>query len=127
MKKFNSKSEAFASQNFNPDDVKITGVPERHLKAAHAFINLCIAHDAVNPEFEPDYSDYRQDKYENIFEPGSPSGVGFSCSGCDRWNAGSLVGARLVSESREAGKHVAEICHEDYKEMMVYQRKIQTK
>lgn len=123
MKKFNSPQEALASQNFDPTAVKIEGVPEQHLEAVKSFINLCVGHDAVNPEFQPNYEDYSQMKYENYFELGSPAGVGFSFGGSADWLTGSLVGSRLVSESSDASRHVAELFKEDYKKMMVYQRK----
>lgn len=124
MKKFNSIDEALASQDFDPAQVKITGVPEQHLKAVEAFVKLCVAHDAVNSEFVPDFSNSNQRKYSNYFYPGSPSGVGFSFDDCVRWNSDSGVGARLVSESSEASNHIAEICQNEYKNLMVYERKI---
>ncbi len=127
MQKFESNKEAFASQNFDPTAITITGVPEQHINAVKAFIELCVVHDAVNPEFQPDYNNPNQPKYENVCMPGSPSGVGFSCIGCDYWRARSVVGSRLVSESGEAVRHVAELCHDAYKDMMVYQRDIKQK
>ena len=123
MKKFKTSKEAFASQNFDPNAVQITGVPEQHLDAVKAFINLCVVHDAVNPKFNPDFKDYGQSKYSNFFEMGSPSGVGFSFFGYDDWRTDSDVGSRLVSESSEASKLIAKICKDDYKTMMVYSRK----
>ena len=125
MKKFKTSEEAFASQNFNPNEVQILGVPEQHVEAVKAFINLCVVHDAVNPDFNPDFNDYGQSKYSNFFEMGSPSGVGFSFDGYDSWVTRSRVGSRLVSKSSEASKLIAKICKDDYKKMMVYSRKIE--
>lgn len=124
MKKFNSIDEAFASQDFNPTQVKITGVPEQHIKAVEAFVKLCVAHDAVNSEFVPDFSNSHQRKYSNYFCVGSPSGVGFAFSDYDHWHTNSVVGARLVSESSEASDQLSEICQIEYKDLMVYERKI---
>ena len=124
MNKFNNKEEAFASQNFDPKAVVITGVPAQHLEAAKAFINLCVAHDAVNPEFQPDFTDYDQEKYEVCHDMGSPSGDGFSYDDYVSWEAVSNVGSRLVSESSEAAEHLEEIFHEDFKAMKVYERNI---
>ncbi|MDM1045901.1 hypothetical protein HX004_14170 [Myroides sp. 1354] len=124
MKEFANKQEAFASQNFDPSKVEVTGVPEQHVEAVKAFINLCVVHDAVNPEFNPDFSDYSQDKYNAVHEMGSPSGSGFSYGGYYYWLTLSYVGSRLCSESRKATRHIAEICHEDYKAMKVYDRQI---
>jgi hypothetical protein len=127
MEKFNSREEAFASQNFNPEAVIINGVPDHIIEAAKAFINLCVAHDAVNPEFQPDFTNSSQRKYNVIHEMGSSSGVGFAYDDCDGWYSVSLVGSRLVSESYDAAIHIEEICHEDYKAMKVYDRQIQPK
>jgi len=124
MKKFENKEAAFASVGFDPSKVEINGVPEQHVEAVKAFINLCVAHDAVNPEFNPDWENYDQYKYSVYHEMGSPSGSGFSYDGYGRWDSRSFVGSRLSSESREAGWHIAEICHEDYKAMKVYDRKV---
>lgn len=125
MRKFATTEEAFASQNFDPSKVRIEGVPEQHIEAARAFINLCVAHDAVNPEFNPDYTNYGQYKYNALHDMSDPSGAVFACGVCGHWLARSDVGARLVSESEDACDHIAELFHEDYKKMKVYERKIE--
>ena len=126
MQKFNSREEAFASQNYNPEAVVISGVPDHIIDAAKGFINLCVGHDAVNPEFNPDFTDYDQDKFENWFEVGSPSGGGFACPGCACWDSSSAVGSRLVAESREASKYIG--THPEFQELfkkfMVYDREL---
>ena len=124
MKKFNNREEAFASQDFDPTKVVITGVPERHLEAAKAFINLCVGHDAVNPNFDIDYEKLNQYKYEALHRMGSPSGVGFAFDDDGRWHTRSDVGARLSSESRQACEHIAEIFDKDYKAMKIYKREV---
>lgn len=125
MEHFENREAAFASQNYDPNAVTMTGVPEHIKAAALGFINLCVAHDAVNPKFNPDFMDYGQRKYTAWHEMGSPSGAGFAYYGYDSWLALSYVGSRLSSESREAGEHIADICHEDYKAMKVYERKVE--
>ncbi len=122
MNKFENREAAFASQNYDPNAVVITGVPAHHLEAVKAFANLCVGTDAVNPDFNPDYEDYDQKKWEAVHNMGSPSGAGFSLLGHDRGRADSGVGARLVSETEEAGDHVAELFEEDFKTMKVYDR-----
>ncbi|NHM07992.1 hypothetical protein G4D82_12225 [Flavobacterium sp. CYK-4] len=125
MKKFENRDAAFASQNYDPSAVVITGVPEHHVEALKAVANLFVAHDAVNPDFKPNYEDPAQRKYEAIHDMGSPSGAGFSYVGYGDWWSGSGVGARLVSETGTAAEHIAEICDQDYKVMKVYDRKIE--
>lgn len=123
MRKFVTAEEAFASQNFDPSKVKIEGVPEQHIEAARAFINLCVAHDAVNPEFQPDYTDYDQDKFHAVHDMSDPSGAGFACTVYVCWFTLSHVGARLVSESDDACEHIADLFHDDYRKLKVYERK----
>jgi len=124
MRQFQTREEAFASQGFDPSKVKIEGVPPQHLEAAKAFINLCVAHDAVNPTFQPDYTNANQYKWSAWHKMGSPSGAGFRYLGYDGWNAHSNVGARLVSETDDAAEHIGNLFHEDYKAMKVYQREV---
>jgi hypothetical protein len=124
MKKFENKEAAFASQNYDPSKVKIEGVPEQHLAAVQAFINLCVVHDAVNPEFAPNHGDWDQDKYTAVHTEDDASGGGFRFLFADGWNAYSSCGSRLESESRSAANHIAEICHEDYAAMKIYERKV---
>lgn len=121
MRKFKNSKEAFASQNFDPSKVEISGVPEQHVEAVKAIINLFVVHDAVNPTFTPDFTDSNW-KYSNYFELGSPSGRGFSFNDDDGWYSVSFVGSRLVSENSEASNLIAKICKNDYKNLMVYDR-----
>ena len=124
MKKFKTKEEAFASQNFDPSLVKLEGVPEQHIEAVKSIINLFVAHDAVNPKFTPDFTKSDQIKYNPYFYGGSPSGAGFACNDCASRGTSSAVGSRLVSESRKASEHVANLFEDDYRNLMVYERKI---
>ncbi len=124
MKKFKTKEEAFSSQNFDPSLVKLEGVPEQHIEAVKAVINLFVAHDAVNPEFQPDFTNSNQWKYNPYFYPGSVSGSRFAYSYYAGRDTYSLVGSRLVSESGDASKHIANLFEDDYKNLMVYERKI---
>jgi hypothetical protein len=116
--------DAFKLDNLDPNNITITGVPERHVEALKAMAKLFVIHDALNPTFQPDYTKVSQRKFNPLFTIGSPSGVGFSFFACDLWHTGSDVGSRLVSESSEITKYIAETFSELYKEVMVYERKI---
>lgn len=85
MKNFKTKEEAFASQNFDPSLVKLEGVPEQHVEAVKSIINLFVAHDAINPKFQPDFTNKLQDKYNPYFYGFSPSGAGFAYALYDCW------------------------------------------
>lgn len=125
MKKIESVKEAFALENLDPDKIEITGVPERHVDALKALAELFVVVDAVNSEFNPDYKNPNQRKYEPFWEMGSPSGSGFSFDVFDYWHSASYVGARLVSENREATEYIAEKFPDLYKRFMVYDRKVE--
>jgi len=125
MKKIKSVEEAFKLENLDPNAITIKGVPERHKQALISMAKLFVVVDAVNPEFQPDFTDGEWNKYNPWFKMGSPSGVGFSFLDYDRWATISGVGARLVSESSEAAEHIAETFPELYKDIMVYERKIE--
>lgn len=122
MKNFENREAAFASQNYDPNAVEMKGVPPHIVEAAKAFVNRCVVTDAVNEGFHPNYEDYSEEKWESFYDMGSPSGAGFSLFAHDVGRARSIVGARLVSESREAAAHVDELAQEDIKTMMVYDR-----
>ena len=126
MKKIKTVQEAFAIENLDANNITIAGVPERHVEALKALAKLFVVHDHVNSEFKPDYSKCDQRKYNNLFELGSPSGVGFSFVDYDFWDAASHVGARLVSESSQAAEYIAENPEflELYKTFMVYDRQV---
>lgn len=82
---------------------------------------------ALNEDWAPDWSNSSQYKYFPWFKMGSSSGVGFSCDGCDYWYAGSAVGSRLVSETREKANAIgnSEEYQELFKTMMVYNRPVE--
>ncbi|MPM88376.1 hypothetical protein SDC9_135479 [bioreactor metagenome] len=127
MKKLPSIKEAFEKEGLDINKIEITGCPERHVEAAKAFIKLCVGHDAVNPTWNPDYTDYSQIKYENWWNMGSSSGVGFSFLVYDFWITYSNVGSRLVSETREKANAIgnSEEYQELFKTMMVYNRPVE--
>lgn len=124
MSNIKTVEEIFANENLDANAITISGIPERHIEAVKAIAKLFVVVDHHNPNFQPDYTDYDQRKYEPIFDMGSPSGVGFSYGDFVDWLAGSGVGARLVSESRETTKLIAENYPELYEKIMVYQREL---
>ena len=124
MSNIKTVEEIFALENLDVNEITISGVPERHIEAVKAIAKLFVVVDHHNPNFQPDYKDYSQDKFEPVFEIGSPAGVGFSYDGFAGWDTSSAVGARLVSESRKTTKLIAENYPELYEKFMVYQREL---
>lgn len=131
MKKIESVKSAFEQEGLNVDEIKIEGFPERHIEALIALGKLMVVHDQVNPEFDVDYDNYNQMKFEPYFylPEGSPSGFGFRLHGVGRFWTLSSVGARLVSESDEAARYIA--THPEFKELynkfLSYKRPIKKK
>jgi hypothetical protein len=124
MSNIKTVEEIFALENLNANEITISGIPERHIEAVKAIAKLFVVVDHHNPNFQPDYTDYNQDKFEPFFEMGSPAGVGFSYDDCASWPAFSDVGARLVSESRKTTKLISKNYPELYQKFMVYQREL---
>lgn len=124
MSNIKTVEEIFALENLDANEITISGIPERHIEAVKAIAKLFVVVDHHNPDFQPDFNDYNQDKFEPIHEMGSPAGVGFSYDGCERWLTVSCVGARLVSESRKTTRLIAENYPELYEKFMVYQREL---
>lgn len=116
--------EIFANENLDANEIIITGIPERHIEAVKAIAKLFVVVDHYNPDFQPDYTDFSQPKFEPIFELGSPSGARFAFVDGGSWGTVSYVGSRLVSESRVTTRLIAENYPELYQKFMVYQREL---
>jgi hypothetical protein len=116
--------EIFANENLDANAITIAGIPERHIEAVKAIAKLFVVVDHHNPNFQPDFTDYSQDKFEAVFDMGSPSGARFAFNDSDYWWACSFVGSRLVSESRKTTRLISENYPDLYKAFMVYQREL---
>jgi hypothetical protein len=78
-----------------------------------AYKKIKLIAKVLNEGWTPDWTNSNETKYYPWFEMGSPSGGGFSCYDCARWNSFSGVGSRLCYKSRDlaiyAGKHFTDI------------------
>lgn len=124
MSNISTVEEIFANENLDANAITVSGIPERHIAAVIAMAKLFVVVDHHNPDFQPDYSDFSQPKYEPIFELGSPSGARFAFYDHDYCWTFSGVGSRLVSESSAKTRLIAENYPELYKEIMVYEREL---
>ncbi len=124
MSTIQTVEEIFAIENLDVNAITIGGIPERHIEAVKAIAKLFVVVDYHNPNFQPDFLNYEQDKISPVHKMGSPSGVGFSYYVYGHWDATSVVGSRLVSESVETTKLIAENYPELYEKFMVYQREL---
>lgn len=127
MVKIKSVQEAFEKEGLDANNIKISGIPERHIPAIIAAAKLFVVNDHVQPDFNPDYENKNQLKYEPWFKIGSSSGAGFSYRGYDLWVTASHVGARLVYQDYETMRYITDHPEfgELYKTLMVYNREIQ--
>ncbi|KUY28059.1 hypothetical protein [Elizabethkingia ursingii] len=126
MLKVNSVQEAFEKEGLDANKITVTGVPERHVNAVIALAKLFVVNDHLQPNFNPDYTNYSQDKYEPWFRMGSSSGVGFSYDDYGYWRTASYSGSRLAYENTDIMEEVAEHPEflELYKAFMVYNREV---
>lgn len=108
--------------NFESCLPDVSNVPEQHRQAIIDTTKLFIIADAVNGDWQPDYSDYEQRKYHPVFTMDDTSGSGFSCIGYGSWLTRSFVGSRLVFPSWEAAKYMGETFIDLYKSVHVYQK-----
>src|SRR5690606_40515658 len=80
--------EAFELEGLNANEIKIEGVPARHIPALIAAAKLWVTADHVDGDGALDYSNRDQRKYENwIHMDESPSGAGFSLTHVADWYA----------------------------------------
>jgi hypothetical protein len=93
--------------------------PKEEQEPMKAHAQLIIIAKAINGDWTPDWSDYKQLKYYPWFEMGSPSGVGFSFDDFADWRTFSAVGSRLCFESREKAKYVGQTFEDLYKTYFV--------
>ncbi len=120
--------EAFKLEGLDVNNIKIKGVPERHIPGLLAAAKLWVTADHVDGDGALDYSNDDQYKYENwVNMDESPSGGGFSLRSVVDWNSNTVVGARLNFKTREAAREHFEDNKELYRDLMVYERKLQTK
>jgi hypothetical protein len=124
--KIKSVQEAFKKEGLDANKVTVTGIPERHIDAVIAVAKLFVVNDHVQPEFNPDFENDNQWKYELWFRMGSSSGFGFSYYYFGGWDTYSTVGSRLVYQDRDTMRYVTDHPEflELYKTLMVYKREV---
>ncbi len=93
--------------------------PKEHQAAMIAHSKLIIINQALNEEWQPDWTNGKFDKYYPWFKMGSPSGDGFSYGGYDHWNTVSDVGSRLCFKNRELAEYAGKTFLQLYKEYFV--------
>ncbi len=115
-----------ACKYFGLDPVKclpnVEGVPAHHQAAMLSTAKLYIISDYVNKDFNPDYTNRNQRKWEPWIQLGSSSGSVFRLLDFDLWSTTSHCGARLCSESESNSRRIFEGAEELYKHIFVYER-----
>lgn len=94
--------------------------PEKHQKAMIAHAKLVIIAQALNGDWEPNWDDWDECKYEPWFDmENSSSGSGFSYYVYDCWLSASVVGSRLCFKSSELAKYAGKQFEALYKDYFV--------
>ncbi|WP_052237523.1 hypothetical protein [Myroides sp. A21] len=93
-------------------------ISEELLPDELAYRKLKLIAGVLNEGWEPDWSNSNEYKYYPWFKMGSPSGVGFSYDGYDRWYAGSNVGSRLCFKSSELAEYAGKQFTDIYKDFL---------
>jgi hypothetical protein len=94
-------------------------IPDEFKKAIVNAYKLMIIFKAINQGWKPDWSKSSEYKYYPWFKV-SPSGVGFSLSGCYDTYAVTVVGSRLCTDTSEKALYITEQFEAEYKEFMLY-------
>ena len=113
--------DAFKRLGMDPTEVPdLSKIPERFREPLMGAYNLMVGFDAVNDGWRADYSKRDQKKwYAWPWVNSAGSGFDFSYSVCDCDYAGTHVGSRLCTKSREHIVHMFEKFNEEYKKFML--------
>lgn len=116
-------------RNIDPLLPDLSIIPERFRKPLLAAYKLFVVFEAVNiPDeggepWQPNWNDSDEYKYNPWFEIDAteekPSGLGFSDTDCDYWDADTFVGSRLCTFSSERSMFIAETFNELYKDLFL--------
>jgi len=116
-----------ACRALNIEPAALPGVdtlPDKHKKAIEAHYKLVIIAEALNEGWQPDWSDWEQNKWYPWLKvkttEDKPSGVGFSYS-CTRYGYTlATVGSRLCFKTRELARYAAEQFADLYKDYFLF-------
>ena len=101
------------------------GFPEKDREAMQAHAELVLMARALNfvngGEWNPDWSNWDEDKFYAWFEMGSPSGAGFRFHNADCWVTDSYVGSRLSFRSRPLAEYAGKNWTELYRKYFTLQ------
>lgn len=100
----------------------VDNMPSQHKLATLSTVKLFIISDYINKNFNPDYTDMDQRKWQPWIKLGSSSASAFRLHSYGAWFACSCCGARLCSESLENSKKMFEEAEELYKNIFIYNR-----
>jgi len=95
-------------------------------KTLIAAYKLFIIFKAINDGWTPDWNNKREYKYFPWFEvkadTARPSGFGFSASSYVGWNAGTVCGSRLCTDSNEKALYIAKTFKAEYIDLLLIQQ-----
>jgi len=97
---------AFKKVGLDPNmSINDPELPEKYKRILQNVFELIIASEAIRGNFEPDYENKDQYKWESWYDlntdENNPSGFRFVCSGYTRTTTGSVLGPLLCQETEE--------------------------
>ena len=100
--------DACATVGVDPTQLPdVSNIPERFQVSVVAGFKLMVVAEALNEDWQADYENTSQPKYEPWFEWSSSAG-GFVCGVCVLWYTITLVGPRLVYKDYETAQYAGE-------------------
>lgn len=115
IKSFGDACDFLGVENIIPD---VDGLESKHKKAVIAHYKLAIIAQALNEEWEPDWSESSEKKWWPWFRLSSGFGFGSSYYGYDY--SYSDVGSRLCFKSRELSDYAAKQFIDLYRDLMLF-------
>lgn len=116
-----SVEDAFKRLGMDPSEVPdLSHIPERFREPLMGAYNLMVGFDAINDGWRADYSQRDQKKwYAWPWVNSAGSGFVFAGSHYIYGDAGTGVGSRLCTDTREKTVHLFEKFNEDFKKFLL--------
>ncbi len=119
-KKFKKWQDAFKAKGLDPKALPdVSMIPERYRKPQHAQYILSVVVEFLNDDWEADYTDTDQDKWEIwwkvLADNKRKSGFCLSLYCVDRWTTHTAVGVRFAFKNSATARYAA--THPDLKKL----------
>lgn len=119
-----SFEDACAVLGIDPNHLpEVSMLPEKHQKSVTAFYKLTIIAEALNKDWQPNWTNWNENKYYAWFEVKAdkkrPSGFGFSDTHYGWSYPGTFVGSRLCFKTKELALYAGGTFCDLYKDYLL--------